>query len=160
MTRLDLCILSLIGTAATTGAAFSQPVAEGGRRFMVSMDGAQECNTSGTCNVGDPDGTGTATMVINIGQQRICYELTVANIVLPASAAHIHVAPAGAAPAGNVVQGLIAPNAQGTSSDCIDDVDRDLLRAIISNPTNYYVNVHNSVYPGGAVRGQLSYAPR
>ena len=152
--------MSLIGSAAVAGSALAAPVVEDGRRFTVSMDGHQECNSSGTCNVGDPDGTGTATIVVNLGQRRICYELTVSNIVLPASAAHIHVGPAGTAPAGNIVQGLVAPNAQGTSSACIDNVSRDLLRAIVSNPANYYVNVHNSVYPGGAVRGQLSHAPR
>jgi hypothetical protein len=28
--------------------------------------------------------------------------------------------------------------------------------AIAANPANYYVNVHNAPFPGGAVRGQLA----
>jgi hypothetical protein len=33
--------------------------------------------------------------------------------------------------------------------------DRELLKAIASDPEDYYVNVHNADYPAGAVRGQL-----
>ena len=160
MQRTAMFALSLIGSAAAATAAFAQPVAEGGRRFAFTMDGNQECNTSGVCDVGDQDGSGTASVVINLGQRRICYELTVRDITLPTAAAHIHVAPAGSAPAGNVVQGLIAPDADGTSSACIENVSRELLRAILTNPTNYYINVHTSDFPGGAVRGQFSRAPR
>lgn len=148
----------LAATVAGASAGYAAPVVEDGRRFAVTLTGAAECNTQGVCNLGDPDGSGDASLVVNVGQQRICYELTVRDIVLPASGAHIHIGASNSA--GAVVQGLIPPNAQGTSGACIDNVNRDLLRAIVSNPTNYYVNVHNSVYPGGAVRGQLSHSPR
>jgi hypothetical protein len=33
--------------------------------------------------------------------------------------------------------------------------DKDLIKDIRQNPENYYVNVHNAAFPGGAVRGQL-----
>ena len=151
-------LILLAGSVAVASGAFAAPVVEDGRRFAVTLTGAAECNAQGICDLGDPDGSGEARVVVNVGQQRICYELTVRYIVLPAAAAHIHIGASNSA--GGVVQGLIAPNAQGTSGACIDDVSRDLLRAIITNPSNYYVNVHNSVYPGGAVRGQLSHSPR
>jgi hypothetical protein len=35
-------------------------------------------------------------------------------------------------------------------------VTRELARAIIADPSGYYVNVHNATYPAGALRGQLS----
>jgi hypothetical protein len=34
-------------------------------------------------------------------------------------------------------------------------VDRRLLMDIIQHPQDYYVNVHNADFPGGAIRGQL-----
>ena len=55
--------------------------------------------------------------------------------------------------AGGVVRGLIAPTS-GSSSGCVA-VTRELAKAIIQNPSHYYVNVHNSIYPAGALRGQL-----
>ena len=160
MTKKLGLALSLIGSAAVAGIAYAAPVVEDGRRFTFSMDGEQECNTAGVCDVGDQDGSGTANVVVNVGQRRICYELTVEDILLPASGAHIHVAPAGSAPAGNIVVHLIAPDGDGTSSACVDNVDRELLRAIVSNPMNYYINVHTTEFPSGAVRGQFSRAPR
>ena len=33
--------------------------------------------------------------------------------------------------------------------------DAAVIEAIRTSPANYYVNVHNAVYPDGAVRGQL-----
>jgi hypothetical protein len=81
---------------------------------------------------------------------QICYTLSVTGI-LPATAAHIHEAPAGMA--GGVVVGLEAPT-DGSSSGCVM-VSREEAKDIAKNPENYYVNVHNMPYPGGALRGQL-----
>lgn len=129
---------------ASAGSA--QLVREGGRPFTVQMTGAAE-----RPGPGDPDGSGTARFMLNYGQGRLCYELTVQNIA-PATAAHIHVAPV--TDPGPVVVPLAAPTA-GDSAGCAD-VDRALIKAMIQNPGNYYVNVHNGDFPAGAVRGQLS----
>ncbi len=37
--------------------------------------------------------------------------------------------------------------------------DRDLIVAILTNPSAYYFNVHNATFPAGALRGQLSRTP-
>ena len=50
--------------------------------------------------------------------------------------------------------GLTPPSA-GSSSGCVEDVDRTLIKDIIQNPDNYYVNVHNAAFGAGALRGQL-----
>lgn len=102
---------------------------------------------------GDPDGSGLATFIIDPARSQLCYAIVVKDITLPAIAAHIHVAPSGVA--GPIVIPLAAPDATGTSSGCIGELDQQLLRAIKSNPRQYYVNVHTTDFPAGAVRGQL-----
>lgn len=119
---------------------------DGGVRLSTTLLGANEVP-----GPGDPDGTGTAVLRLNAGQEQICYTLEVSRIA-PATAAHIHVAPVGVA--GPVVVPLVAPTS-GTSSACAS-VGRELIVSIIQNPEIYYVNVHTSEYPAGALRGQLS----
>ncbi len=100
---------------------------------------------------GDLDGTGSAVVRVNVGQKQVCYDLSVTGIEA-ATAAHIHEAPVGAA--GPVVIGLTPPTG-GMSSGCVT-VTRALAKDILKNPADYYVNVHNAEFPGGALRGQLS----
>jgi len=72
----------------------------------------------------------------------------------PATAAHLHEAPA--TTAGPIVVTL-APPTSGSSSGTVQDVDRELAKESckILIPDNYYVNVHNADYPVEALRGQL-----
>ena len=119
----------------------------GGRPFVAAMSGAQEVPPA------DPDGSGTAWLTLNYGQSEVCWVLFVEDIVLPASAAHIHRAPAGTN--GGVVVPLSAPDATGWAAGCAT-ADQELIKEIQQSPSGFYVNVHNSVYPGGAVRGQLA----
>jgi len=133
--------------AATLGAsAVPAFAADGGRSFSTTLLGANEVPAPG-----DPDGMGTATVTINLGQGRLCYSIAVSGIE-PAKAAHIHEGPAGVA--GPVIVELAAPT-DGTSSGCTTELDRAELKEIAKDPSDYYVNVHNMPYPGGALRGQL-----
>jgi hypothetical protein len=119
---------------------------DGGRRLATTLTGAAEAP-----GPGDPDGSGTAFLTLNPGQEEICYDLTVTGVA-PIRAAHIHVGAAGTP--GPVVVGLMPPT-NGSSSACAT-ADRDLILAIIQHPELYYVNVHNAAFPAGALRGQLS----
>ena len=129
---------ALFGTAAMAAE-------DAGARFTATLDGASEAP-----GPGDPDGMGTATVRVNPGREQLCYSITVTGIA-PARAAHIHEAPAGTA--GPVVIHLSAPTG-GTSQGCVT-VSREFAKEFIKSPSDYYVNVHNADYPGGAVRGQL-----
>ena len=148
MLRQRLLALAL-GTAAG-GLLLPTPPAvahDGGRKLTTELTGAAEVP-----KVGDPDGRGTAALRVNVGQSRVCYQLSVRGIA-SATAAHIHEAPAGVA--GPVVVPL-APPRNGGSSGCVT-VSRELARDIVRHPADYYVNVHNQDFPGGALRGQLSH---
>lgn len=138
-------LISLVALAAIL--ALPATAAAGGRPFLVSLLGVNE--VSG----GDPDGSGTAWLTLNQGQSEICYSISVEDIMLPATGAHIHEAPAGVD--GGVVVALTPPDADGWSSGCVT-VSQELIKEIRQSPEDYYVNVHNSEYPGGALRGQLS----
>jgi CHRD domain len=122
--------------------------------FTIQLSGAAEvCPTaSGTC--GGP-GTGTATITVDRNARTVCYSITTQNVALPLLAAHIHEAPVGVA--GPVVVPLFtSPVNSAATSGCVTDVNKNLLKDILRNPEEYYVNVHNAPFPNGAVRGQLS----
>ncbi len=135
-----------VGAAlALLWAAASPAAAQGsGRKLSTVLTGAAEVGG------GDPDGTGTAALRVNPGTGQICYTITVTNLD-PVTAAHIHNAPAGVN--GPVVVPLTPPTS-GSVTDCTT-ADPALARDIVVHPENYYVNVHTTVFPGGAVRGQL-----
>ena len=50
---------------------------------------------------------------------------------------------------------LSAPDATGKAAGCTTVNDQTLLKNLVQKPGDYYVNVHNGDFPGGAVRGQL-----
>jgi hypothetical protein len=123
----------------------------GGRPFSTAM--TQEVTTQPEWR-GDPDGTGVALITVNLGQREICWDLSVSAITLPATAAHIHRAAPGVR--GGIVVPLSAPDATGTALGCASGLSDALLRDILRSPDAFYVNVHTSDFPAGAVRGQLA----
>ena len=136
---------AFITSAALVGTALAAPVSQGGRKFTTELTGAAEVP-----GPGDPDGSGTASITLNHGQSRVCYEISL-TMVDGVTAAHIHEAPVGVA--GPVVVALFTDGFD--AADCVD-ADRDVIKDIIQNPQDYYVNVHSTDHPAGAVRGQLS----
>jgi hypothetical protein len=133
-----------VAVAALAGAAYAQ---EGGRPLAAHLTGAAE-----KPNPADPDGAGHATLKVNVGQKQVCYDLTVEKIA-PATMAHIH--KAGPDASGPVAIPLNKPDASGKVSGCAT-ADEAVVKDILQNPANYYVNVHNAEFPAGAIRGQLS----
>jgi hypothetical protein len=120
----------------------------GGRPLTATLTGAAE-----RPGPGDPDGMGKATIRLTPGLGKVCFVINVAGITLPAAAAHIHLAPP--TDPGPIVVGLTAPDATGKAQGCVSTT-RALVKAILKNPSAYYVNVHTSDFGAGAIRGQLS----
>ena len=119
----------------------------GGTAVSIRLGGETEVPA------GDPVGTGSATVRLRRGQGQICFVLNATNITLPAAAAHIHRGAAGAN--GPVVITLRPPAAGGGASGCVA-VTRTLVRQLLASRASFYVNVHTSEFPAGAIRGQLA----
>lgn len=151
MTLTAQLAMSLLASAALVGAAIAAPVAEGGRKFTTALSGAAEVNAAGVPNQGDPDGSGTATIVLNYGQGRVCFDISVNNVDT-LFAGHIHEAPPTLP--GPIVVPLFG-SAGAPLGGCVE-ASREQIKEIIQHPEDYYVNVHNAAYPAGALRGQLS----
>jgi CHRD domain len=122
--------------------------AQGGTALTATLTGSAEVPRPG-----DPDGSGQATIRLTAGEGRLCFQLNAVNIMLPATAAHIHIGAAGTA--GGIVVPLTPPDAGGSAAGCVS-VARSLVAGILANPGGYYVNIHTSDFPDGAIRGQLS----
>jgi hypothetical protein len=122
----------------------------------TSLTGAAEVPGSG-----DADAFGAAEIKVNVKKEKVCFTLVVLDLTLPTAAAHIHEGEAGVA--GDIVVTLEAPaeiagSGVGLATGCVGNQPRPLLRDIKNNPDQYYVNVHTSDFPDGAVRGQLAVA--
>jgi hypothetical protein len=138
--------LSVVGMLAVGAPAYGQ-----GRPFSTMLTGAAEVP-----GPGDADATGTASIALNQGQGEVCFDLSWAGIDGTVVAAHIHAAPAGVA--GPVVVPLfvgVALAGTDSASGCVSGVSEELIKAIRQGPASYYVNVHSTVFPAGAARGQL-----
>lgn len=117
----------------------------GGSPMMVTLTGAAEVP-----GPGDTDGSGTASITLNHDKGEVCYDITVKDIAKP-TAAHIHT---GAVGTSGGVKVPFKASADGTWKGCAT-ADKAVIKEIMDNPANFYVNVHNDEFKAGAVRGQL-----
>jgi hypothetical protein len=97
-------------------------------------------------------GSGSFVARSNIGQGRICWKLTVTGLA-DVTAAHIHY---GTGPnATQIAVPLTLPIPfTGTATGC-SDAARALVKQILFKPGNFYVNVHTTTFPSGAISGTL-----
>jgi hypothetical protein len=98
-------------------------------------------------------GAGSFVARSNIGQGRICWSLTVTGLS-DVTAAHIHYLNGPLATQIAVPLTLPTPFT-GSATGCAT-VLRALVKQILVHPENFYVNVHTTTYPGGAISGTLA----
>jgi hypothetical protein len=142
--RLVALVVALLAVLVLAGVA----AAAGGRSFSTTLTGAEEVP-----GPGDPDASGQARITLNQGRGEVCWDLTWTGIDGTVVAAHIHVGDAGVAGPVVVPLSLSGPD---SASGCSTDVSVELIKAIRQQPSNYYVNVHSTNFPAGAIRGQLA----
>lgn len=146
MTRSRIAIascaaISVLGALATVSSAADTTL-------RATMSGSQEKPK------GDPDGTATA--VLTLKSNKVCYVITPKKAGTSFAAGHIHAGKKGVA--GPVFITLFAKPKTlkgGKLSGCSATVKAADLAKVKAKPANYYVNIHNVKYPAGAVRGQL-----
>jgi hypothetical protein len=100
---------------------------------------------------GDPNGKGWAAITLNATKGTVCWKIAAWDLSSTPTAAHIHEGTA--AEAGPVVVTL-SPPVGGDSAGCTT-ASSSLVKDIARNSGGYYVNVHTTEFPAGAIRGQL-----
>jgi hypothetical protein len=114
--------------------------------FVVELNGANEVTAGGIPNQGDPDGSGVANLIIDDVALSISWNISVMDIALPPTGAHIH---NGAVDTTGPIR--IDFDEQLTGSGLVDPD----LAGVLADPTQWYVNIHNADFPAGAIRGQI-----
>ena len=104
---------------------------------------------------GDPDATGQATVFIDDDTDRLCLYMTWSNVDGTLTGLHIHLAPP-TAPGPIVVPFSVPPSNATFTFQCVAVANEALLDNLAANPQQYYLNLHSTLYPGGAIRGQLA----
>jgi hypothetical protein len=138
-------VITLVALVAglIPAAALGTGTASGVVNLFASMNGKVEVPK------GDPKATGKVEVKLNAATGKVCWEFTLSGVKGP-SAAHIHKGRAGTA--GGVV---VAFGTTYKREGCTTAA-KALIKSILAAPGSYYVNVHTTKYPAGAVRGQLS----
>ena len=165
---MKLLKTSLIATAAMLTVVALSSTAHAGHLNVVL-----ETQLSGHDEVGTPGDPQAKARVQVFGidgaanANTLCYTIIVDHKLAELDmapgngrAAHIHEGAKGAN--GPVVANLAWPQ-DGQAGDCISEAtegkfptkEAGIVQRILKNPQNFYVNVHNSAFPAGAVRGQL-----
>ncbi len=137
-----LLVATALGGCATLEEGAAEALAE---TRHANLTGAQEVGG------GDPDGSAKAEITVTDELNQICYDVKDIRNIDTITGMHIHRGRAGVN--GPVVLALTKSNegswkgCKGRSEWTEDSIEQDF--------TNYYVNIHTTAYPNGAIRGQL-----
>jgi CHRD domain len=147
------CVFAMTaGVLSTVSGAFAQQVTP----LLAALNGGNECNGASPplCRQGDLGGFGSATVIFPTATV-VCFGITVSGLSAKPILAHIHSGASGIN-GGSIVVPFIPPigGNPGTSSACVSAAAATIA-AIRADPAKFYVHVHTTAFPAGAIRGQL-----
>lgn len=120
---------------------------------LTALHGGRPISTTLAPVAPNTVGAGSFVARSNIGQGRICWSLTVTGLS-DVTVAHIHYLNGPLATQIAVPLALPTPFT-GSATGCATAL-RALVKQILVHPENFYVNVHTTTYPGGAISGTLA----
>jgi hypothetical protein len=138
--RLRLIVLLAMLGVAVPAVALASRAKE--REFAAHLSGRSEIPKAAP--------KGKANVSIKITGDKVCWKYSAVGGIDKPVVSHIHKGTARTA-AGPVVVPLGGTFA---SKGCVTSTGA-IVKAIEKNPAGYYVNIHTTKYPNGAVRGQL-----
>ncbi len=152
MNKLSIHALTLLATVLVSSDASAALIG-----YSINATGAAEVTAGGVPNQGDPDGSAIGFIIFDNVAGSAQVSLNLANIDLTTlSGHHIHQAPA--TTTGGIVLDLGDPDTIRTGSvlsGTITGLSTATINNINASPTGFYYNLHNTAFPGGAVRSQL-----
>ena len=115
---------------------------------------------------GDTGGEARAQLTLRPGQESVCFRIRWKRVDGVVTAAHIHKAPRGAVGPHHIelLNDESFVGRRNTVAACVQVEDgghgsptsaREKIQAVIESPEDYYLNVHSSAFPDGAILGQL-----
>ncbi len=150
-------IAALAASLAIASSASAAPIV-----FNVSLNGANEI--LGGAATGDLDGSAIGTITLDAGSggntATASWNFTLANLATP-PVTNYHIHTGTAIQQGGVFIGFGVDTGAGdilTSTEFSGSrtgLSSANMTTVLANPTNFYLNLHNNEFPGGAVRGQI-----
>jgi hypothetical protein len=113
--------------------------------FHVKLSGAAEVPP------GAPKGTGGAVIALHDSTLRVCWRFAHLKNFTKPTFAHIHLGDIGTS---GIVVVPLSTGPRFLHKGCVT-ASATVIKAIEKQPHRYYVNIHSTQYPGGAVRAQL-----
>ena len=110
--------------------------------------------TPGNVYPGPGEEGAAASTTLSTGRGQVCFYMTIQQ--LSGYITSIGIYRGGVGEIGPMVVRLCpSPIGVNQLNGCIPVDDSELLRDISRNPSNYFIQVNTTLYPGGAVRSQL-----
>lgn len=155
---MSLLTRSLTGLLAA--AVLTLPAAAAVITFDIDANGVKEVNAAGDPNKGDLDATGIGTLTLDNVAGTATFSITLSNINVPLGGFHVHRAPA--TTNGPIVLDFGSAESFRVGdllSGTVSNLSTATITEVFGNPANFYFNLHNPQFPGGAVRDQLGEVP-